>query len=199
MSSAQQQDTDDAYDSNFGSDPGHISRAELRFNAALQAAGVTRGGMVAAPARRGRVLPRLKAAPGAGRNWVAYPESGARGAKEDVTINIYKQQALRQAAVRQRQARPRSMSAAEARSDLFGYFDGITSQVAYQERKHARQVLDRLGSEEKGAGREGSSAHMQARGRRGPRAARGEGESILRLLDKAMKTGEWQRDVKKTI
>lgn len=187
--SAQQQETDRMYDSTFQSDPGHISRAELRFNAALRAAGVSRGGMALTTRRRRRTTqerspdkPVLRASSVPGSDWVAYPEGPGR-AKEDVTINIYrKQQQLRASPHR---ASPRRMSASEARHDLFGYFDGISNQVADQERKHARLMLDRLGS----GGRTGRKGGDVA-GARGRTAAKKDATSmsILRLLSKAMKS-----------
>jgi hypothetical protein len=186
--SAQQQETDRMYDSTFQSDPGHISRAELRFNAALRAAGVSRGGMALTTRRRRTqerppAKPVLKSSPASGSDWVAYPDGQGR-AKEDVTINIYgKQQQLRASGPPHR-ASPRRMSASEARRDLFGYFDGISSQVADQERKHARLMLDRLGS-----GRRGRQGGDEA-GARGRTAAKKDATSmsILRLLSKAMKS-----------
>jgi hypothetical protein len=79
----QTQDADDQYEDNYGDDPGHTSRAELRFNAALRAAG-GRGGR----GRSARGSMKKTIAPA---EWQAFPEDTAHGGKGKVTVIIEKE------------------------------------------------------------------------------------------------------------
>lgn len=116
------------YENTYQDDPGHISRAELRFNAALRAAGGRGGSEVKQTQMSVAAAPRLSS------QWTAFPDPSTHHAKETVIID--------EKPVR-KQAAPRhfGMTAEEARADLGGYFNSIDHQVKKAERRHAQQIL----------------------------------------------------------
>jgi len=135
LNSRQNRDTDQIYENTYQNDPGHISRAELRFNAALRAAGGRSGQDVvatSAPEMNMVVAPRLTSS----AQWTAFPDPATHHDK--LTVNIEEKHT--------KEAAPRhvGMTAAEARQDLGGYFDSIDHQVKLQERRHAQQILHSL-------------------------------------------------------
>eukprot|EP00282_Hemiselmis_andersenii_P033930 CAMPEP_0169476920 /NCGR_PEP_ID=MMETSP1042-20121227/27634_1 /TAXON_ID=464988 /ORGANISM="Hemiselmis andersenii, Strain CCMP1180" /LENGTH=238 /DNA_ID=CAMNT_0009591223 /DNA_START=10 /DNA_END=726 /DNA_ORIENTATION=- len=175
-------DVDTAYDQAFGGDPGHISRGEMRFAAALRAA----GGTISAPAEL----------PARGGQWAAYPEAPAPGSRKTV-VNVYNSKQLaRRPAVK---AAPHlGFTTAEANKDLNSYFNSIDHQVKAQERKEVVSLLHSLGGEGD-APAAAASSPGQSRGRRTAhsRAAavhvqRRQG-SLYSLLKKAVQSDEFQR------
>ena len=81
----QTQDADTQYEDNYGDDPGHTSRAELRFNAALRAAGGRGGRGRSARSARGSMKATATA------EWQAFPEDAAHGGKGKVTVIVEKE------------------------------------------------------------------------------------------------------------
>lgn len=81
----QTQEADSQYDQSFGNDPGHTSRAEIRFNAALHAAG-GRGS-------RGRSA-RASMKATAPAEWQAFPEDADKGGRGKVTVIVEKEKAV---------------------------------------------------------------------------------------------------------
>mmetsp|Transcript_38308 Transcript_38308/g.89796 ORF Transcript_38308/g.89796 Transcript_38308/m.89796 type:complete len:268 (+) Transcript_38308:3-806(+) len=123
----QTQEADSQYDQSFGNDPGHTSRAEIRFNAALHAAG-GRGS-------RGRSA-RASMKATAPAEWQAFPEDADKGGRGKVTVIVEKEKAVAPLAVDHF-----GMNTAEARADLGSYFNSLGSQVQKQEKVHMQQVL----------------------------------------------------------
>jgi len=144
----QVRDADAEYESKFGADPGHTSRAELRFNAALAAAGGRSG-----RDGRGRTGMKATAAPA---QWEAFPEKASPRNKVEVVV--------------EKEGAPASsaghnffgMTAAQARADIGGYFNSLGSQVQKQENLHAQQVLSEQNMEQQINDADGGEHHMYA-------------------------------------
>jgi len=190
---------DSAYDRSFGGDPGHISRGELRFQAALRAAGGT------AEDTEGDSRPT------AGSKWRAYPEGDATGSKKTV-VNVYSNKQLTSAPARAPPAHV-GMTSDEANKDLNNYFGSIDRQVKLRERREATAMLRRLGglSSSGGVGNDDDAAatapagpssgsshasrgrRVSSRGRAGH--VRRRQSSLYGLLKKAVQSEEFQRDL----
>ncbi len=196
LSETDSADADDAYENTFSDDPGHISRAEIRFNAALRAAGVR----TTAPSKTVR-KPALRAAPAPAQDtssteWTAFPDPSEGRKKEEVTVNLYGYGDKPTAAAPAATAPSRSrlgMSSREAQKDLLGYFDTLDNQIHDEERKHAKEVLTRLGGSG-GSQTKLSQAQPQQKERRHSRGRNRE-NSIMRLLRKAMESDEFKNQI----
>jgi len=189
LNSRQNQDTEKVYENTFQDDPGHISRAELRFNAALRAAGGRDVGSATSD-RMGVVsAPRLSS------QWTAFPDPTEH--KDKLTVNIEEKPVQKQAAPRHF-----GMTAKEARADLGGYFDSIDHQVKKQERKRAQQLLHALSLSQ-------SPAHPASSSEVSPdtlaarkahslmklvkKAESGKERSLIQLVQKAARSKVFQR------
>jgi hypothetical protein len=124
-------DADAEYEDRFQDDPGHVSRGELRFNAALHAMGGRN------PAERRRRYRQVERRPNLRAQWTAIPEPEERPASK-VAVNIV--------ASAPAPAAPTHLgfTDSEARTDLNSYFSSLSSQAKTQAKKHAEQVLGEL-------------------------------------------------------
>jgi hypothetical protein len=133
LSGRQVHDADAEYEDAFGDDPGHVSRGEIRFNAALRAM----GGRNPAYERRRRARLSVERRPNLAGRWTAIPEpEEAKPSKVEVKVIA--------AAPAPAPVSRLGMSDKEARSDLNSYFSTLSQQAKAQERKHAQQVLGEL-------------------------------------------------------
>jgi hypothetical protein len=190
---------DHDYEDTFSTDPGHISRAEIRFNAALRAAGMPTSESPSRPVRKPALHTAPAPAPDADTSstdeWTAFPEPSEGGSsKEAVTVNLYgygQDPTKAAAAPAPSAARTRlGMSSRAAQKDLLGYFNDLDSQVHDEERKHAREVLHRLGGNgDAQAGMKLTQTHTATH------RSRGSQNSIMRLLRKAMESDEFRNEI----
>jgi len=140
LNQRQVENADAEFDDTFQDDPGHVSRGEIRFEAALRAAGGRN------PAERRR-RPRfeMQRRPNLRAQWTAVPEEDQRPSSK-VAVNIVAAAPAPAAPSRL------GMSDKAARNDLNSYFSSLASQVQEQEKVHAERVLGEL------SGSSGSSA-----------------------------------------
>ena len=190
LSREAQSSADAVYDNTWNDDPGHISRAEVRFNRALHAA----GGLSQAHTSKAPAYDEKKAPAGIKQNlkqWTAYPDPGADGGGT-VNIIINKKHASRGRA-------QGGMSSLAARQDLESYFDGLGSQIHTLERKHVSEVLRRLDTDDAQPS-EGQEGGRSSPGRRtrssGSTAKMPKDSSMLRLLEKAMKSNDFRHEIR---
>ena len=131
LNQRQVEDADAVFDDTFQDDPGHTSRGEIRFEAALRAAGGRN------PAeRRQRAQFTLQRRPNLRAQWTAIPEEDEKPSK--VAVNIVA------SAPAPAPVRRLGMSDTDARSDLNSYFSSLASQVKEQEKRHAEHELGEL-------------------------------------------------------
>ena len=140
LNQRQVEDADAEFDDTFQDDPGHVSRGEIRFEAALRAA----GGRNPADRRR-RPRFEMQRRPNLRAQWTAVPEEDERP-RSKVAVNIVASAPAPAAPSRL------GMSDKAARNDLNSYFSSLASQVKEQEKVHAEHVLGEL------SGSSGSSA-----------------------------------------
>ena len=192
LSSKEQDDTEKQYEDTFYDDPGHISRAELRFRKALNAAGGLSMAHVgrakayyetedAEPVRSTRARSKKQSL----SKWTAIPDDSTSDGMVNIVINAPKK-------VAKTTSSRLGMSSLAARKDLESYFDGLGTQIHQQERKHVSEVLQRLS----GAGPAGDAVQgeKQAGGAGGGKGRRRD-TSMLRLLEKAMRSHQFRRQV----
>ena len=183
LNNQQSLNADNLYENTFQDDPGHISRAEIRFNAALKAAG-GEGGQPLAQARA-----PLAAAPSSGSGWAAYPVLSRKRKAQGVTVNIVEGK-------RGREEHRHGMSASEARGDLESYFSSLGNQLKAQERKHAQQILNSLSSSSSSTSSSSSSDASREQGSGGvPRQERTDQKlsALMKLVEKAAHSQKFQR------
>lgn len=125
------QDADAEYNDRFQDDPGHVSRGELRFNAALHAMGGRN------PAERRRRYRQVERRPNLRAQWTAIPEPEEKTASK-VAVNIVA------AAPAPSAPTHLGFTDSEARTDLNSYFSSLSAQAKTQAKKHAEQVLGEL-------------------------------------------------------
>mmetsp|Transcript_32596 Transcript_32596/g.50713 ORF Transcript_32596/g.50713 Transcript_32596/m.50713 type:complete len:284 (-) Transcript_32596:441-1292(-) len=191
---SQQRDIEDVYDDTFQGDPGHISRAELRFNEALNSAGGRSHEHTYSSYSRSERMSGGSARLRSADQWSAFPEGRlAHHKPTQLTVNI-REDHHKEAAPRRR-----GMTASEARSDLNSYFKDQDSQVKQLERRHAEQFLSKL--REAPAHPHHAQLREVSRGRHqqdSPRAQREESrkqDSLMKLLKKAARSKEFQREL----
>mmetsp|Transcript_44296 Transcript_44296/g.118173 ORF Transcript_44296/g.118173 Transcript_44296/m.118173 type:complete len:226 (-) Transcript_44296:240-917(-) len=183
--------TEEEYENTFYDDPGHISRAELRFRKALRAAGGLSIAHVAHPKAYYETdmddapLPsryaRGKANSGKQTlsQWTAIPDDSADSSAVNIVINTPKKHS--------KQTKSRlGLSTLAARQDLESYFNSLDHKIHVQEKKHASEEIQRLS----GDGSEATSSGRQSGG-----ARKSKGTSMMRLLEKAMESNQFRRDV----
>lgn len=202
---------DTLYDRSFGGDPGHISRGELRFQAALRwhstlsrlltpSSSSPYGFLTVWVCRAAGGTVEEQAGPSRGGSWSAYREGPAQSSKKTV-VNVYSSKQLKAAAPAPAPAHM-GMTTDEANRDLNDYFGSIDKLVKLQERKEATATLSRLGGETSGVSEGPSTASVvaprrQSRGSTQARAAhvRRRQGSLYSLLKKAVQSEEFQRDL----
>jgi hypothetical protein len=155
LTGQQQENADQEFDDTFQDDPGHISRGEIRFNAALRAMGGRNPGRREQRRRGSRlVLERRVDLHVQQPTWTAIEEPEQKRPKANVAVNIM-------ASVPSPAPAPPShlgMSDKEARSDLNSYFSSLSSETLAQEKKHDEYRLNQL------AGKTPGSAQARAEG-----------------------------------
>jgi hypothetical protein len=196
LSRKEQDDTEEQYENTFYDDPGHISRAELRFRRALNAA----GGLSMAHVGRAKAYyetddsepvrsTKAKSRKQSLTKWTAIPDDSQDDGMVNIVINAPKKPA-------QVASSGFGMSTLAARKDLESYFDGLDTQIHKQERKHVSEVLQRLSGSGSSSG-DAASDKTAGRGRdsRSDGKGRRRDNSMLRLLEKAMRTHQFRRQV----
>jgi hypothetical protein len=199
LSPKERDETEQQYEDTFYDDPGHISRAELRFRKALQAA----GGLSMAHVARAKAYyetdgenearkPRqTKSHKQTLSKWTAIPENDSASGDGMVNIVINTPKKNVQAA-----SSRFGMSSLAARQDLESYFDGLDNQIHTQERKHVSEVLQRLST---GGAVVGAAGNQNDAAERSGGSSGGKGRSrdtsMLRLLQKAMQSQQFRRQV----
>ena len=198
QSEKEQDDTERQYEDTFYDDPGHISRAELRFRKALNAA----GGLSMAHVGRARAYyetedddvsePRRSTQTRSKKQslskWTAFPEDDS---SSDGAVNIVINAPKKSAQVTSSRF---GMSSLAARQDLESYFDSLDTQIHKQERKHVSEVLQRLSSTNGNPGPASRGSKGAANGGGGGKGRRRD-TSMLRLLEKAMQSQQFRRQV----
>ena len=188
LNGRQVEDADAEFEDEFGEDPGHVSRGEIRFNAALRAL----GGRNPAYERRHRARFSEERRPNLAARWTAIPEpEEKKPAKVEVKV------------VEAPAAAPVSrlgMSDSEARNDLNSYFSTLSQQVKDQEKKHAEQVLGELSGDSAAAessssgGSNGNSARQSLSGAKthGQQVADQKVSALMKLVKKAAASKQFQ-------
>jgi hypothetical protein len=202
LSTKDRDETEQQYEDTFYDDPGHISRAELRFRKALQAA----GGLSMAHVARAKAYYETDGENEASKprqakshkqtlsKWTAFPENDSASGGDglvNIVINTPKKNA-------QAASSRFGMSSLAARQDLESYFDGLDNQIHTQERKHVSEVLQRLSSGGVATGavvNRNSAAGRVGAGGSGAGKGRTRDTSMLRLLQKAMQSQQFRRQV----
>ena len=157
LSDREQADADDEFEDTFPDDPGHTSRGEIRFNAALRAMG---GRNPSERRRRYRQAPERRPIKS---QWTVIPEPDEKPSK--VAVNI------RADVTQPRAARSHlGFTDTEARSDLDGYFSALAAQASNLRKQHAEQEL---GLRVEDGGGSGSSKGSESRSARQSLGARG--------------------------
>jgi len=131
LNQRQVQDADAEFEDRFQDDPGHVSRGEIRFNAALHDMGGRN------PTERRRRYREVERRPNLRAQWTAIREPVEK-LPSKVAVNIVA------AAPAPSIPSHVGMSDSESRNDLNSYFSTLSQQVKSQEKKHAEQVLGEL-------------------------------------------------------
>ena len=190
LNGRQTNDADSEYEDVFQDDPGHVSRGEIRFNAALRAM----GGRNPAYDRRRRAHFAVQRRPNLSSKWTAVPEVEEKQPKVEVKV----------VAAAPAPAAPSrlGMSDKEARSDLNSYFSTLASQAKSQAKKHAEQVLGELSgssdsiSDDSASGDTGSALSSQqslsGAPTRGQKVADQKVSALMKLVKKAAASKKFQ-------
>ena len=182
LNQRQVQDADAQFDDTFQDDPGHISRGEIRFEAALRAA----GGRNPAERRR-RTQFEVQRRPNLRAQWTAIPEDDEKPGK--VAVNIVA------SAPAPAPVRRLGMSDKAARSDLNSYFSSLASQVKAQEKIHAERELGELSGDKDSSTSKGASTRQSlgAMGRsHGQEIADQKVSALMKLVKKAAASKKFQ-------
>lgn len=121
--------------------------------------------------------------------WTAIPDDSTGDGMVNIVINAPKKTAPATSS-------GFGMSSLAARKDLESYFDGLDTQIHKQERKHVSEVLQRLSGTGSGdAGGDGSAAARRDRDGSSTGKGRRRDNSMLRLLEKAVRSHQFRRQV----
>jgi len=149
LNQRQVHDADAEFEDRFQDDPGHVSRGEIRFNAALHDMGGRN------PNERRRHYREVERRPNLRAQWTAIREPEVKQPSK-VAVNIVA------AAPAPAVPNHMGMSDSEARNDLNSYFSTLSQQVKSQEKKHAEQVLGELSGSSSTTPTDDSSAGMSS-------------------------------------
>jgi hypothetical protein len=119
--------------------------------------------------------------------WTAFPETDSPS--EDGTVNIVINTPKKKV---QAVSSGFGMSSLAARQDLESYFDGLDNQIHTQERKHVSEVLQRLST---GGAVVGAAGNQKSAAESSGGKGRSRDTSMLRLLQKAMQSQQFRRQV----
>jgi len=188
LNGRQVEDADAEFEDEFGEDPGHVSRGEIRFNAALRAL----GGRNPAYERRHRARFSVERRPNLAARWTAIPEPEE---KKPAKVEVKVVEAPAPAPVSRL-----GMSDSEARNDLNSYFSTLSQQVKDQEKKHAEQVLGELSGDSanaegsSGGGSNGNSARQSLSGAKThvQQVADQKVSALMKLVKKAAASKQFQ-------